>query len=170
MLTFYNFRVKQGIRPHSMVIAASPKKHKFKDPLDLGDLQELMQKKYADNSEKKVRWAVKQYTLWRQQTIEEMPSGSTDEHFRHADLGDLRTIDKKSFAFVMCKFVTDVLKVNGEEYPPNTLKELVYCVQMFLHSRRKFWFLLDRSEDMFLDLFYVLDNGMKRRTLKVLAL
>ena len=56
--------------------------------------------------------------------------------------------------------------MNGEDYPPNMLKELIYCIQMFLHSKRVFWLLLHRSDITFLDLFYVLDNEMKKERLK----
>ena len=55
----------------------------------------------------------------------------------------------------MCIFITKVIKVNREDYPPNTVKELVYCIQMFLHAKRVFWYLLDRSDVVFLDMYYV---------------
>ena len=79
-----------------------------------------------------------------------------------SDMHDVKTLDKGSFVFALCKFITEVMKVNGEEYP-NTLKELVYCIQMYLHSRKVFWLILDRSDTVLLDVFYVLDNEMKRR-------
>ena len=66
------------------------------------------------------------------------------------------------FCVAFCKFITEVIKVNGEEYPPNTLKEMIYCIQMFLHAKRIFWFTLDQSDDVFFDVYYVLDNEMKQ--------
>ena len=64
----------------------------------------------------------------------------------------------------MCNFITEVIKVNREDYPLNTLKELVYCIQMFLHAKRVFWYLLDLYDVVFLDMYYVLNNEMKCRT------
>ena len=49
------------MRLDSICIASSPKKRKFKNPLDLSDLEDLMNKKYADSLEKKARWAVKTF-------------------------------------------------------------------------------------------------------------
>ena len=112
-----------------------------------------MKKRYADSSEKKVQRAVKKYAEWRLNAMENQPKTGVDERFERADIHNFANLDKKAFAFSLCHFVTEVLKVNWEEYPPNTLKELVFCLQMYLHANHLFWFILDRSDDTFLDVF-----------------
>ena len=100
------------------------------------ELEELMNKRYAQNSERKVWWAVKTNSQWR---LHSMEMDNCDPRIFCSDVHDVKTLDKGSFAFALCKFITEVIKVNGEEYPPNMLKELVYCIQMYLHFRRVFF-------------------------------
>ena len=122
----------------------SPKKRKYEEPLDLADLEELMQNRYSRNSEKKVHWAFKAYSKWR---LHAMDTKGFDQRLTNANVHDVKTLIKTDYAFALCKFITEVIKVNGDEYPPNTLKELVYSIQMFVHVKRVFWFILDRSDD-----------------------
>ena len=118
-----------------------------------------MSKRYAA---KRVKWAVKNYTEWRQHAIGD--DADCNPRLFSADIHDVKSLDKVSFAFAVCKFITEVIKLNVEGYPPNTLKELVYCIQMFLHAKQVFWYLLDCSDVVFLDMYYVLDNEMKCHT------
>ena len=99
----------------------------------MNELEDLMSEKHAESSEKKVKWAIKNYTQWRVHAIED----DLDCNLRLycADIHDSKTLGKASFALAMCKFITEVVKLNSEDYPPNSLKELVYCIQMFLHSK-----------------------------------
>ena len=130
--------------------------------MDLKELEELMTKKYAVTSERNVKWAVKNYSQWR---VDAIGDGTCcDPRLLDADKHSTKNLEKASFAFAMCKFITRVIKVNGEDYPLNTLKELVYCIQMFLHMKRVFWYMLDKSDIVFLDMYYVLDNEMKQCT------
>ena len=85
----------------------------------------------------------------------------SNDRLANADIHSVNTLDKRALCFSLSKFVTEVIKVNREDYPPNTLKELIYSIQMYLHSKRVFWFLLDRSNIVFLDLFYVLDTPLR---------
>ena len=66
----------------------------------------------------------------------------------------------------MCKFVIKVPKHNGEDYPPNSLKGMVYAIQFYLHSNLVYWLLLPKLGGPFIDLYYVVDNLMKDRTRK----
>ena len=115
------------------MIEANPSKNKYKTPVDLNELEDLMSNWYATSSEKTVKWAVKNYADWRLHSIGD--GGNCDLKLFSADIHDVKSLDKVSFAFCMCKFIMEVIKVNGEVYPPNTLKELVYCIQMFLHTK-----------------------------------
>ena len=59
------------------------------------------------------------------------------------------------------RFVREVKKLDGSEYPPNTVRELVIMIQMHLHENSVFWKLLDQPQ--FLTLRNVVDNTMKER-------
>ena len=61
------------------------------------------------------------------------------------------------------------MKENCEEYPPNTVKEIIYCIQMRLNGNGIYWKLLEKSYEIFAQLYYVLDNVMKDKTAKGLG-
>ena len=92
---FLNFRALKGLRPDVKAIAGSPRKCQYKDPLDLHELENLVSKKYAESSEKKVRWAVKNYANWR---LHAMKSDNFDHHLVDADVHDGKSLDKTCFA------------------------------------------------------------------------
>ena len=162
MTVFSLIRAIKRMRPDAMANATSTSKRKYKKPMDLNELEELMTKMYAATSEKKVKWAVKTYSDWGYHAIGY--GSECDSRLLCACVHDVNTLDKVSFAFSMCKFLTEVIKVNREDYPPNMLKELVFCIQMFLNTKRVFWYLFHHSDIVFLDMYYVLDNEMKCRT------
>ena len=115
-----------------------------------------MSKKYADSSKKKVKWAVKNYSNWR---VHAMKQDKSEHRLVDANVHVTKSLNKSCFSFALCKFITEVIKVNGEEYPP---KGMVYCIQMFLHAKPVFWFILDCTDEVFLDVYYIFDNKMKR--------
>ena len=125
----------KGIGSDAFAVAGSPKKCKYKDPLDLQELEKLMETCYAENSEWKVRWAVKMYSERR---LHALNMECSDDHLANADIHNVNTLDKSALCFSLSKFVTEVIKVNREDYPPNTLKELIYSIRMYLHSKRVF--------------------------------
>ena len=51
--------------------------------------------------------------------------------------------------------------MNGDDYPLNTVCEIIIMIQMFLHEKGLFWKLLDHPE--FAKLCNVVDNTMKER-------
>ena len=73
----------------------------------------------------------------------------------------MTTFSKYDLAYSLCRFVREVRKLNGEEHPPNTLREMVVMIQMFLHENSVNWRLLEESE--FLVLRNVVDDTMKER-------
>ena len=83
-------------------------------------------KQYAENSEKKVKWTVKSYTDWRHNAM--ASDVNSDQGFHSADLHSLKSLDKVASGFIVCKFITEVVKINSDEYPPNTIKELIFCL------------------------------------------
>ena len=43
-------------------VSGSPSKRSYEYPLKLAELEEVMNKRYAQNSERKVQWAMKTYS------------------------------------------------------------------------------------------------------------
>ena len=59
----------------------------------------------------------------------------------------------------MCKFISEITKKDGSDYPGKTLCELVIAIQKYLNQKNLPWKLID--DPSFLDLNMVLDNIMK---------
>ena len=79
-----------------------------------------------------------------------------------ANLDALFTFCGADLAYALSCFVGEVKHVDGKEYPPNTLKELVIMIQMFLHENGLYWKVLDN--EAFRGFRNILDNTMKQRT------
>ena len=62
----------------------------------------------------------------------------------------------------MCRFIREVKKIDGSEFPPATLREIIIMIQMYLHENSISWKLLDGES--FVNLRNVVDNTMKERT------
>ena len=107
----------------------------------------------------KVRWAVKAYSDWRKKFL---GSAETfDSRIYDSDLARVDILEKDSFEFSMCKFIAEVKKVNGDEYPGKTLYHIVVSIQKHLVRGGKKWKLIESVE--FGKLCNVLDNLMKER-------
>ena len=78
------------------------------------------------------------------------------------DLDGALCFSPNEFNYALSCFVTEIRKVDGRDYPPNTLREIVIMIQMFLNERGIYWKLLDQNS--FQGLRNVLDNTMKQKT------
>ena len=135
-------------------------KRKFKTPLDTRKLESMKVVEYAKNSQKKVDWATGVYRDWRNMAVTDP---ECDERIISADIDDVCSLEKPNLAYALCRFVTEIVKLNDQNYPPNTLREIVYCIQMYLCTKRVSWRLINKDDDFFCNLYYVLDNLMKER-------
>ena len=131
-------------------------KRKYKAPLDNDTLVSFTRKQFSDETMKKVRWVVKMYNEWREyrhnQGLQYIP----------CDLNDLSTVSEESLVFGLTRFITEVKKVNGSDFPARTLYDIVICLQFYLETVGYSWKLL--SQDSFRDLRFTVDNLMKQRT------
>ncbi len=69
------------------------------------------------------------------------------------------TLEESSVCSALCHFITEVQKLDGSDFPPKTLHEIIICIQMLLETYGLYWKLLD--DPKFLDLKFTLDNIMK---------
>ena len=77
------------------------------------------------------------------------------------DLDDHETITEENLVYAMSRFIREITKLNGEQYPAKTLYEIMMCVQFHLESIGFMWRLL--ADNRFTDLKFCLDNVMKER-------
>ena len=134
------------------------KKRCFKAPISEDKIYELSNKTFASESCRKIKWAVKMFNEWR---ISRMKEIFVNAEIRRCDLNFPQEINKDDLCFALSRFVREVKHVDNNEFPPNTLREIVVMVQMYLQQGGVNWKLLDDRE--FCTLRNVLDNTMKER-------
>ena len=83
------------------------------------------------------------------------------------DLDNSETFDKDDAVFALSRFICEVHKKNGDDFPPKTLKHIIISVQMHFHGVGFAWYLLEDPD--FLRLAMVLDNKMKENASKGLG-
>ena len=103
-----------------------------------------------------MKWAVNLYCDWRSNRLSKFCEST---EILRADMDKIFQFNKSDLCYSMCTFVREVKKLNGEEYPPNTVREIVIMIQMFLHENGLYWHLLDHPE--FVNLRNVVNNTMK---------
>ena len=130
----------------------------FKAPLDSEQMDSMKTKNFAKNSGKCIKWSVKAYQDWR---AEAMKDSKVDDRIVLSDLENPMMIVKRNLCFSLCQFITEVKKVEGQDYPPGSLKSLVYGIQMYLATKKLVWQLLDKMDEAFYDLVMVVDNLLK---------
>ena len=102
------------------------------------------------------------YDQWRVQRLGEV---LVAPQIRHTDLNFIQDFDKQDLCYALCRFIREVCRLDGDDFPPNTVREIVIMIQMFLQQSGVFWKLFDDPE--FSTLHSVVDNTMKERTAKV---
>ena len=146
---------KYKVRQLKLLIKTK-KKRQFKAPEDDAQINNVTKKNFAPKSKLKINWKLNLYSDWRKYRM----SQQTHEILR-CDLDILGQFSKADLCFAMCRFVREVKKLDGSEFPPNTIRELVVMIQMYLHENNVFWKLYNEQE--FVHLKNVVDNTMKER-------
>ena len=75
------------------------------------------------------------------------------------DIDVASTINKESLCYALCRFMPEVTKKDGSDYPGKTLYEIIVVIQKHINNKNLPWKLID--DPAFLDVKTVLDNVMK---------
>ena len=134
------------------------KKREFKEPEDDSRIASVSNKVFAPESQRKIKWAVNLYCEWRRNRI---GKAFCPNQIINSNLDLLFQLTQVDLAYSLCRFIREVKKLDGSDYPPNTLREMIVMIQMYLQSNGINWKLLDGYS--FVGLRNVLDNTMKER-------
>ena len=103
-------------------------------------------------------WAVTMCNEWRQNRLAQP---GTERQIIDANLELLQSFGPGDLCFALSRFIREVCKIDGNEFPPKTVREIIVMIQMYLHENSIYWKLLDQVE--FISLRNVVDNTMKER-------
>ena len=106
-------------------------------------MQNLTRKSFSDETRKKIDWVVRMYRDWR------VYRNGLGLHYIVCDVDDMSTVTQESLNFALCRFVVEVKKVDGSEFPAKTLYDIIICVQFHLELQGLTWKLL--NDDVFSD-------------------
>ena len=129
----------------------------FKKPLDDEKMEDLRYKNFSPETMKKVKWAVTMYRDWRN-----YQNGHPTLENVACDLDDKSSIMQESLTFALSRFITEVKKLDGTDFPGKTLYEILISVQFHLETIGLCWKLL--NEERFSEVKFTLDNMMKLHT------
>ena len=119
--------------------------------------ENLSQKNFSSDTMQKVNWATKMYREWRI-----FRNDNSELQKINCDLDNVSTISKSSLIEGICKFITEVKKLDGSEFSAHTLYDIVICLQFHLETLGYNYRLL--NQDQFSEIRFTLDNVMKLRT------
>ena len=125
----------------------------FKEPLPKEELAHLSHKNFSEETLKQVQWVRKMYREWRSYR------NSQGLAFIDCDLEDKAMITAESLKFALCRFITEVKKIDGHDFPGKTLYHLVVCIQFHLECLGFAFKII--NDPAFKDLKFTLDNTMK---------
>ena len=130
----------------------------FKKPLFKSDMMALSHKNFSEETMKQIRWVRKMYHEWHSHR---QALGLQDIV---CDLEDNAMITAVSLKFALCRFITEVKKVDVSDFPGKTLYHIIICIQFHLETQGFAFKLV--NDPAFKDLKFTLDNTMKARTLQ----
>ena len=125
-------------------------------------IDQIKVKTIKKRSETKMWWAVRAYQQWRTNRLRDSQNLNID--IFDSNLENLCNLSKQNLENVLCIFIAEVKKVNGEEYPGKTLYQLIVSIQWYLNENDIGWKLVDGPD--FKNLRVVLDNLIQERALQ----
>ena len=123
--------------------------------LKLAELKTRLMKRQTLNE---MQWAINTFKEWRNYKLTEQ---GFDCKLVELDLDVVTSISKENLCYGLCKFIPEIRKKDGSDYPGKMLYEIVVSIQKYLNQKNIPWKLLD--DPHFLHMKIVLDNVMKER-------
>ena len=114
--------------------------------------------RYSDATLKKYNWAYHIFRDWRIarncHTVSEISLVAIEKNLVEMSVRDMN--------FALLRFIFEIRKKNGDDYPAETLYETVVCLQLYLATKGVTVEILDERE--FCQVRNALDNRMKQLT------
>ena len=113
----------------------------FNFPLDKHSLDVLSRKNISDETLKKVKWVRNMFAEWRFTRNQ----NQYEDEMVGCDLEYKSMIIPETLIFAMHWFITEISKLDGTDYPPKTLYQIVLCVQFHLDTLGFSWKIIDED-------------------------
>ncbi len=131
--------------------------HHFPKPSTEESLSDFTKKKYAPSTRKKALWARCIFEQWNY--IHNFKIKQEGTNLEKLITGSLLTMDIPQLCEVLSYFILEIRKQSGEDYPHETLYEIVMSIQHFMYINGRNINLLDHLR--MIQMHNTLDNQMK---------
>ncbi|CAC5389685.1 unnamed protein product [Mytilus coruscus] len=135
-----------------------PSTSRFHEPKTAKEIEDMQSKKFADSTMSKIKWATTLFKQWKSTRNIRANDPNVGLSPIRVDLAEM-SLDELNY--FISRFICDVRKTDGTEYPPDTLYSLVICLQLYMDTlgyNHKFL-----SDSSFIQIKNSLDNVMKLR-------
>lgn len=131
---------------------------RFRHPVTTDEMANIVGEKFAKKTIEKSTWAVTLFGQWRADRNVRCLSDSSLVYLNKP----FEVMSDDELNYTVPLFLTEVLKKDGTEYPPATLRDLVLSLQKFLEVDGRFVKFL--NDDKFRNIRDTLDGLMKQRS------
>ncbi len=100
----------------------------FKAPTSDTTFESMSRKTFAENTDKKIGWAVSLFQDWRQHRIKYSMDDGNLTKIMWTNIDDAKSLNKSHLCYTLGCFVNEVKRKDGGEYPGKTIYDLVICV------------------------------------------
>ena len=144
---FFRWNLRSSYK-HKLGFAASKTvskstAHHFKNLTD-AKMKELKENSLKIRTFAKFQWAVRAFKEWC--NVKLADPTTYDYRIYLSDLDNVAKLNKDSFQFVMCHFISDVTKVkDGSDYPGRTLYQMYVSILKHLNHNGLNWKLVEGS-------------------------
>ncbi|CAC5398261.1 unnamed protein product [Mytilus coruscus] len=137
-----------------------PSTSRFHEPKTDKEIEDtcMQSKKFADSTMSKIKWATTLFKQWKSTRYIRANDPNVGLSPIRVDLAEM-SLDELNYS--ISRFICEVRKTDGTEYPPDTLYSLVICLQLYMDTlgyNHKFL-----SDSSFIQIKNSLDNVMKLR-------
>ncbi len=100
---------------------------KYNDPCKDYELDASTKRQFVMNTEKKIKWVLRIFCQWREHNLADP---SCDPRICRSDLRFPSKLELSDVAYTLKRFLTEIHKMNGSEYLPRILYQMVLYFQM----------------------------------------
>ncbi len=129
---------------------------RFREPVHDDLIDSLCGKTFVASTDRKIAWAVK---LFEECRMARMCCLNCPTEVKWSDLSN-PGLSQGNLQFSLCRFITEVKRLDGSEFPGRTLYNIVLLIQFYLEKSGLMWHLLS-DDGGFVKVKCTLDNVMK---------
>ena len=75
-------------------------------------LKKMMEVNFQQRTETKIKWAFNCYNDWHTMKVDQI---ECECEILYADLNDIGSLTKENLEFILCRFICEIKKANGED-------------------------------------------------------